>query len=45
VSHYGQQPLESAIRNLELFAEHILPALNELTENQSDEQSDQQRVA
>ena len=41
VSHYGQQPLESAIRNLELFAEHILPALNELTESQSGEsQSD-----
>ena len=32
VSHYGQQPLESAIHNLELFAEHILPVLNEMTE-------------
>lgn len=30
VSHYGQQPLESAIRNLELFAEHVMPVLDEM---------------
>ena len=32
VSHYAQQPLESVVRNMELFIEHVKPALDELTE-------------
>lgn len=31
IFHYAQQPLESVVRNLELFMEHIKPALDELT--------------
>jgi alkanesulfonate monooxygenase SsuD/methylene tetrahydromethanopterin reductase-like flavin-dependent oxidoreductase (luciferase family) len=30
IFHYGQQPAESVIRNLELFMEHIKPALDDL---------------
>lgn len=32
IFHYAQQPLESVRRNLELFMEHIKPALDELTD-------------
>jgi alkanesulfonate monooxygenase SsuD/methylene tetrahydromethanopterin reductase-like flavin-dependent oxidoreductase (luciferase family) len=32
IFHYAQQPKESVIRNMELFIEHIKPALDELTE-------------
>jgi alkanesulfonate monooxygenase SsuD/methylene tetrahydromethanopterin reductase-like flavin-dependent oxidoreductase (luciferase family) len=32
IAHYAQQPLESVVRNLELFMEHVKPALDELTE-------------
>lgn len=31
IFHYAQQPKESVIRNLELFVEHVQPALDELT--------------
>jgi hypothetical protein len=31
IYHYAQQPLESVIRNMELFMEHVKPALDELT--------------
>lgn len=32
IFHYAQQPADSVIRNLELFMEHVKPALDELTE-------------
>jgi alkanesulfonate monooxygenase SsuD/methylene tetrahydromethanopterin reductase-like flavin-dependent oxidoreductase (luciferase family) len=32
IFHYAQQPLDSVIRNLELFMEHVKPALDELTQ-------------
>jgi alkanesulfonate monooxygenase SsuD/methylene tetrahydromethanopterin reductase-like flavin-dependent oxidoreductase (luciferase family) len=32
IFHYAQQPKESVIRNLELFVEHVQPALDELTQ-------------
>ena len=32
IFHYAQQPLESVIRNLELFMTHVKPALDELTD-------------
>ncbi|TDX08265.1 LLM class flavin-dependent oxidoreductase [Kribbella sp. VKM Ac-2566] len=32
IFHYAQQPKESVIRNMELFMEHVKPALDELTE-------------
>ncbi len=35
IFHYAQQPLESVVRNLELFMEHVKPALDELTQYES----------
>jgi alkanesulfonate monooxygenase SsuD/methylene tetrahydromethanopterin reductase-like flavin-dependent oxidoreductase (luciferase family) len=32
IYHYAQQPLESIVRNLEQFMEHIKPALDEITD-------------
>jgi alkanesulfonate monooxygenase SsuD/methylene tetrahydromethanopterin reductase-like flavin-dependent oxidoreductase (luciferase family) len=32
IYHYAQQPLESVVRNLEMFIEHVKPSLDELTE-------------
>lgn len=32
IFHYAQQPADSVIRNLELFMEHVKPALDELTD-------------
>jgi alkanesulfonate monooxygenase SsuD/methylene tetrahydromethanopterin reductase-like flavin-dependent oxidoreductase (luciferase family) len=32
IFHYAQQPLDSVIRNMELFVEHIKPALDEMTD-------------
>jgi len=29
--HYAQQPAQSAIENLEMFMEHVKPALDEVT--------------
>jgi alkanesulfonate monooxygenase SsuD/methylene tetrahydromethanopterin reductase-like flavin-dependent oxidoreductase (luciferase family) len=31
IFHYAQQPLESVLRNMRLFMEHVKPALDELT--------------
>jgi alkanesulfonate monooxygenase SsuD/methylene tetrahydromethanopterin reductase-like flavin-dependent oxidoreductase (luciferase family) len=31
IYHYAQQPIESIVRNLSLFMEHIKPALDEMT--------------
>jgi alkanesulfonate monooxygenase SsuD/methylene tetrahydromethanopterin reductase-like flavin-dependent oxidoreductase (luciferase family) len=31
IFHYAQEPTESVIRNMELFMEHVKPALDELT--------------
>jgi alkanesulfonate monooxygenase SsuD/methylene tetrahydromethanopterin reductase-like flavin-dependent oxidoreductase (luciferase family) len=35
IFHYAQQPLESVVRNLELFMEHVKPALDEVTDYNS----------
>jgi alkanesulfonate monooxygenase SsuD/methylene tetrahydromethanopterin reductase-like flavin-dependent oxidoreductase (luciferase family) len=32
IFHYAQQPFESVVRNLQLFMEHVKPALDELTD-------------
>jgi alkanesulfonate monooxygenase SsuD/methylene tetrahydromethanopterin reductase-like flavin-dependent oxidoreductase (luciferase family) len=31
IVHYAQQPFDSVVRNMELFMEHVKPALDELT--------------
>ena len=32
IFHYAQMPADAVIRNMELFMEHVKPALDELTE-------------
>ena len=32
IYHYAQMPADSVIRNMEMFMEHVKPALDELTE-------------